>query len=143
MTRRSQKRRYETHAIKAVAGFSCRYCGRRCGSKSLSRDHLIPVARGGSDRRRNLAPACLLCNQLKADHMLPGIGVAAGSGIPQWIDWPTIQEAMRALYVEAQVEERYPGGPAAFGHTPEEWRQLQRQRAEARDQYLKHRHRNR
>jgi 5-methylcytosine-specific restriction endonuclease McrA len=40
----------------------CVYCG---ATEDLTPDHMIPLARGGSDWPANLVPACLPCNQRK------------------------------------------------------------------------------
>lgn len=49
----------------------CFYCDEKLTIKNRSRDHLIPLAVGGSNGRRNIVPACKKCNYLKGD-MLPG-----------------------------------------------------------------------
>jgi len=52
-------------------GSRCFYCGRPVQIKpelsddELTKDHLIPLFRGGSDDIGNIVPACLPCNQLK------------------------------------------------------------------------------
>lgn len=43
----------------------CVYCGAACESC----DHIVPVARGGRNRRDNMVPSCHRCNQLKADQL--------------------------------------------------------------------------
>lgn len=53
-------------------GRRCLYCGRsdaevrRAGSR-LTRDHVVPLSRGGRDEWRNVATACEPCNNSKAD----------------------------------------------------------------------------
>ncbi len=47
--------------------FTCRYCGARPGSELLEVDHLVPVARGGSDDEINKVAACKTCNRRKSD----------------------------------------------------------------------------
>jgi 5-methylcytosine-specific restriction endonuclease McrA len=53
-------------------GRRCLYCGRteaqvrRTGHR-LTRDHVMPLSRGGGDVWRNVATACEPCNNLKAD----------------------------------------------------------------------------
>lgn len=44
--------------------YTCRYCSARGGR--LECDHVVPVARGGSDDDSNLATACRKCNRSKA-----------------------------------------------------------------------------
>jgi hypothetical protein len=43
-------------------GYKCHLCGRVVTKKELSFDHLIPIARGGSHSRENVAVAHLACN---------------------------------------------------------------------------------
>lgn len=45
--------------------FRCAYCGR--GDLTLSRDHKIPVSRGGTDDIGNIIPSCRPCNSSKGD----------------------------------------------------------------------------
>lgn len=48
--------------------FTCTYCGTR-GSK-LECDHIVPIARGGSNEPDNLTTACRPCNRSKRDKLL-------------------------------------------------------------------------
>ena len=53
-------------------GRRCLYCGRteaqvRRAGHRLTRDHVMPLSRGGRDVWRNVATACEPCNNLKAD----------------------------------------------------------------------------
>lgn len=50
------KARWEYH------GNKCIYCGT---DKNLSDEHLIPLARGGTDWPANIAPSCRSCNSKK------------------------------------------------------------------------------
>ncbi|NND65884.1 MAG: HNH endonuclease, partial [Gammaproteobacteria bacterium] len=47
-------------------GFVCLYCARRFKVSQLSRDHIMPVSRGGDDEWNNVATACRRCNNHKA-----------------------------------------------------------------------------
>jgi 5-methylcytosine-specific restriction endonuclease McrA len=38
-----------------------------CGSIPTQIDHVIPLSRGGTDDRSNLAPSCRMCNMEKLD----------------------------------------------------------------------------
>ncbi len=44
----------------------CRYCGAKAPDVTLTIDHIIPVALGGSDKPDNLVAACRDCNYGKA-----------------------------------------------------------------------------
>lgn len=59
-------------ALAASARHACHYCGIRTRSKmgwrnSATRDHRVPLSRGGSDTSENIVLACWRCNQVKAD----------------------------------------------------------------------------
>lgn len=44
---------------------TCAYCGERCDRRELTRDHILPRARGGRDTWRNVVTACRTCNMRK------------------------------------------------------------------------------
>lgn len=46
---------------------SCAYCG---SSESLTKDHVVPITKGGTTSRNNIIPACLSCNQSKSNKEL-------------------------------------------------------------------------
>lgn len=46
-------------------GFRCVYCQKRVKPDQLTLDHVIPKARGGSNKIRNLVTACADCNSAK------------------------------------------------------------------------------
>ena len=45
--------------------FICQYCGNRFSVEDLSIDHLIPLAKGGTDIMPNLITSCKKCNNKK------------------------------------------------------------------------------
>ena len=53
--------------------YMCAYCG-KAGSKGLTRDHVIPLSRGGTDRWLNCCACCVPCNSKKASHLLEELG---------------------------------------------------------------------
>ncbi|HEX2716417.1 MAG TPA: HNH endonuclease [Gemmatimonadaceae bacterium] len=59
--------------------YRCQYCG-RAGSElkpreTLTRDHLIPMSRGGTNDWTNVVTACSPCNTRKANHLPEEIGM--------------------------------------------------------------------
>jgi 5-methylcytosine-specific restriction endonuclease McrA len=53
--------------IKAKYDYTCPDCGRREPEIVLTRDHIIPKAKGGSDEPSNIAPRCFSCNASKRE----------------------------------------------------------------------------
>lgn len=51
----------------------CLYCGDFLYDCELTRDHVIPVSRGGTDTWENVVTACRVCNHRKADKLLEEI----------------------------------------------------------------------
>lgn len=48
----------------------CMYCADYFPMDHLSRDHVHPTSRGGTDRWENVVAACKRCNQRKGNHLL-------------------------------------------------------------------------
>lgn len=63
-------------------GHRCMYCGGKFSVSQLSRDHVLPRARGGADTWRNVVTACRSCNQKKDDRLLEDIPGMALLGVP-------------------------------------------------------------
>jgi 5-methylcytosine-specific restriction endonuclease McrA len=59
--------------------YRCQYCGRAQAElkprESLTRDHLIPLSRGGTNDWTNVVTACSSCNTRKANHFAHEIGM--------------------------------------------------------------------
>lgn len=54
-------------------GYRCQYCGRHRGTlrgrEFLTRDHVLPMSRGGENTWDNVVTACSSCNNRKASHL--------------------------------------------------------------------------
>jgi 5-methylcytosine-specific restriction endonuclease McrA len=59
--------------------YTCQYCGRRRnelkGRQFLTRDHIIPVSRGGENRWDNVVTSCSSCNHRKGDRLPSEVGL--------------------------------------------------------------------
>ena len=59
--------------------YQCQFCGRRSielkNRESLTRDHLIPMSRGGLNIWTNVVTACSSCNTRKANRLPDEIGM--------------------------------------------------------------------
>ena len=45
-----------------------------CGKMSEEIDHIVPVSRGGTNKRKNLVASCKKCNRIKSDRLLSELG---------------------------------------------------------------------
>lgn len=57
-----------------IAAKLCSYCGRRLSyfggrSDSKTRDHIVPLSKGGEDLAENLIASCKECHVLKGDYL--------------------------------------------------------------------------
>ena len=60
-------------------GYRCQYCSRASYElrprESLTRDHVVPISRGGLNVWTNVVTACSSCNTKKANHLVAEIGM--------------------------------------------------------------------
>jgi 5-methylcytosine-specific restriction endonuclease McrA len=66
----------------------CLYCGQQYGRFQLTRDHVLPISRGGRDCWENVVSACVSCN------------VRKGSRTPQQAGMPLLAVPYRPSWVE-------------------------------------------
>jgi hypothetical protein len=53
--------------------FTCAYCG-VSNHRALTRDHIVPVSRGGKDNWLNVCTCCSVCNVRKGAQLLEELG---------------------------------------------------------------------
>ena len=53
-------------ALFARDAHMCMYCGHQFSARGLSRDHILPLSKGGTDSWKNVVTACKRCNNRKA-----------------------------------------------------------------------------
>lgn len=56
-------------------GHRCLYCGAAYSRHLLTRDHVIPVSKGGADTWENVVTACRPCNQRKGNRLISDINM--------------------------------------------------------------------
>ena len=66
----------------------CLYCGRECSRPSLTRDHVLPLSKGGRDIWENVVTACFHCNSRKANRT------------PQQANMPLLAVPYRPSWIE-------------------------------------------
>ena len=54
---------------------TCLYCAKQLPDGDLTRDHVIPVSRGGKDSWDNVVAACKRCNHFKGSRLLEECGM--------------------------------------------------------------------
>ena len=54
--------------------FKCAYCGKELiNSFDTTRDHIIPISKGGNNTKENIVPSCRSCNSKKYNKILEGV----------------------------------------------------------------------
>lgn len=53
----------------------CAYCGEVFPMSKLSRDHVVPISKGGKDTWMNVVTACITCNLRKGNKTLSSAGM--------------------------------------------------------------------
>tara|TARA_Y100000768_G_C23986683_1_gene689299 strand:+ start:3831 stop:4415 length:585 start_codon:yes stop_codon:yes gene_type:complete len=68
---------------------TCLYCGDKFSLKSLSRDHIIPLSKGGKDTWMNTVTSCRRCNNHKGNKTLEqsGLTLLAVPFVPSRIEY--------------------------------------------------------
>ena len=75
-------------ALFARDGSLCMYCGKDYGRHSLTRDHVMPISRGGRDIWENVVCACFHCNSRKGGRtpQQAGMPLLAVPYRPSWVE---------------------------------------------------------
>jgi 5-methylcytosine-specific restriction endonuclease McrA len=115
-------------------GYRCQYCGRPGAElkprEALTRDHVVPMSRGGTNEWTNVVTACSPCNTRKANHMPEEIGMHPlhPPVEPHFVhlSWavrrltPTQARYIRLFYGDAVLRQlealEHRGGSHAHGH---------------------------
>ncbi len=69
--------------------YRCMYCANQLGRANLTRDHVLPLSRGGTDRWENVVAACKRCN-FRKDNRTPeeaGMPLLAVPFQPNSFEW--------------------------------------------------------
>jgi 5-methylcytosine-specific restriction endonuclease McrA len=92
----------------------CLYCGREFTRQHLTRDHVLPVSKGGRDIWENVVSACFHCNSRKADRtpQQASMPLLAVPYRPSWIEHLILSNrhilADQMAFLKAQLPKRSP-----------------------------------
>jgi 5-methylcytosine-specific restriction endonuclease McrA len=70
--KRRAERQYteeEWEALCFVWSYHCAYCGTKLPLSKLTKDHVVPISKGGANVIGNIVPACWDCNQNKGSRL--------------------------------------------------------------------------
>lgn len=67
----------------------CMYCGNQFSENALTRDHVIPISKGGLDRWSNVVTACKSCNTRKGNRVpeTANMPLLAIPYVPNWAEY--------------------------------------------------------
>lgn len=78
---------------------TCLYCGKHMADGQLTRDHVLPVSRGGKDLWDNVVTACKRCNHFKGSRLLQdcGLELLALPYVPNFAEYLALINSGRIL----------------------------------------------
>ncbi len=97
----------------------CMYCGDQHGAYALTRDHVIPISRGGSDKWSNVVTACRTCNIRKGNRTPEAahMPLLAVPYVPNWAEYLALSNR-RILADQMQfLKSQFSGRPLLFQQT--------------------------
>lgn len=68
-TGRNDFTEFEWYAMLVISRNRCYYCGEDM-QNDPTRDHVIPISRGGENTKNNIVPACRMCNSRKQERLV-------------------------------------------------------------------------
>jgi 5-methylcytosine-specific restriction endonuclease McrA len=90
----------------------CLYCGQQFHRPQLTRDHVMPLSKGGLDVWENVVSACFHCNSRKSDRtpQQAGMPLLAVPYRPSWIEHMILSNrnilADQMAFLKAQLPKR-------------------------------------
>ena len=98
----------------------CMYCGSRHKESALTRDHVLPMSRGGGDRWSNVVTACRSCNARKGNRNPEeaGMPLLAVPYVPNWAEYLALSNRKILVDQMAFLKSQFSGRPLLF-HDPQ------------------------
>ncbi|MGI9229388.1 MAG: HNH endonuclease [Gammaproteobacteria bacterium] len=94
----------------------CMYCGRQQGSRDLTRDHVLPMSRGGRDKWSNVVTACRMCNTRKGNRTPEEARMAllAVPYVPNWAEYLALSNRKILADQMEFLKTQFSGRPMPF-----------------------------
>jgi len=94
----------------------CMYCGHRHPDSELTRDHVIPLSRGGHDRWSNVVTACKSCNTRKGnrDPEAARMPLLAIPYVPNWAEYLALSNRRILADQMNFLKSQFSGRPMPF-----------------------------
>lgn len=96
----------------------CMYCGGQYEAAHLTRDHVVPMSRGGRDRWSNVVTACRHCNTRKGNRAPEeaGMPLLAVPYVPNWAEYLALSNRRILADQMEFLKSQFSGRPMPF-HT--------------------------
>lgn len=88
-------RKEKRAAIYRRDGNACVYCGRRTRGGTLTLDHVVPRAEGGSNEATNLITVCFECNSARRDRSIEELEKEGHHGLRERVESYTARKLRR------------------------------------------------
>ena len=94
----------------------CMYCGGERHEYDLTRDHVIPLSRGGNDRWSNVVTACRQCNTRKGNRTPESakMPLLAVPYIPNWAEFLALSNRRILMDQMEFLKTQFSGRPMPF-----------------------------
>ena len=94
----------------------CMYCGTEFNASYLTRDHVVPLSRGGRDRWSNVVAACRQCNTRKGNRTpehakMPLLAIPY---VPNWAEFLALSNRRILLDQMTFLKSQFSGRPMPF-----------------------------
>ena len=94
----------------------CMYCGGEFREYDLTRDHVVPLSKGGRDRWSNVVTACKQCNTRKGNRTpeLSNMPLLAVPYVPNWAEFLALSNRRILLDQMEFLKTQFSGRPMPF-----------------------------
>jgi 5-methylcytosine-specific restriction endonuclease McrA len=94
----------------------CMYCGQQHDESELTRDHVTPMSRGGTDRWSNVVTSCRICNTRKGNRTPEeaNMPLLAIPYVPNWAEYLALSNRKILADQMEFLKTQFSGRPVLF-----------------------------